>query len=105
MAKTTALLGLAVAGIGLILLLSRPGNALASALESAGLNPDTFTASIIQLDALEAAGYPNGSDIYQKAIDFAYAKALADALEFCGDSDVSWTSVRGYFATCLVLSI
>ena len=102
MAKTTTLLGITAASIGLILLLLKSGNVLANAFDKAGLDPDTYTASAIQNEALVAAGFPVGSPLYEQAIDYAFDKALEDAIEFCGDTSVSWTALRGYFATCMV---
>jgi len=56
------------------------------------LFPGGFSASVRQLDALEAAGYLQGSKVYEEAIDIAYKKAA----EGCTGS-VSWSSSRGYF--------
>jgi len=56
------------------------------------LFPGGFTASVSQLDALVAAGYPQGSKVYQEALDIAYNKAK----EGC-TGVVSWSSAQGYY--------
>ena len=56
------------------------------------LFPGGFTASVSQLDALEAAGYPLGSKVYEEALDIAYDRAA----EGC-TGVVSWSISRGYF--------
>jgi len=56
------------------------------------LFPGGFTASVSQLDALVAAGYPQGGKVYEEALNIAYDTAA----EGCTGL-VSWSSARGYF--------
>lgn len=62
----------------------------ASILEE--LFPGGFTASVSQIDTLVAAGYPQGSKVYEEALNIAYDAAA----EGC-TGIVSWSSSRGYF--------
>jgi len=56
------------------------------------LFPGGFTASVSQIDTLVAAGYPQGSKVYEEALNIAYDLAA----EGCTGL-VSWSSSRGYF--------
>ncbi len=56
------------------------------------LFPGGFTASVSQIDILVAAGYPQGSKVYEEALNIAYDAAA----EGC-TGVVSWSSDRGYF--------
>ena len=56
------------------------------------LFPGGFSASVSQIDALVAAGYPQGSKVYQEALDIAYNNAA----EGC-TGVVSWSSALGYY--------
>ena len=56
------------------------------------LFPGGFTASVSQIDTLVAAGYPQGSKVYEEALNIAYDTAA----EGC-TGIVSWSSSRGYF--------
>jgi len=62
----------------------------ASVLEE--LFPGGFTASVSQIDTLVAAGYPQGSKVYEEALNIAYDAAA----EGCTVA-VSWSSSLGYF--------
>jgi len=56
------------------------------------LFPGGFTASVSHLDTLVAAGYPQGSKVYQEALDIAYDNAAAGCTGV-----VSWSVALGYY--------
>ena len=93
--KGSAILGIVLIGAGAIYLLTRGGEREKENTQSIlkQLFPAGFTASGVQLDALIAAGYPQGSDIYQEAVDIAYASVARRC------PAVGWSSALGYYCT------
>ncbi len=89
--KTGVIVGIGVIGVGLYFALRGRGKESTRAILE-DLFPGGFTASANQLDALVSAGYPQGSKIYNEAVDIAYE----DVAELCTGT-VSWSSELGYF--------
>ena len=85
---------IAIALVGLAVVMVAKKTGAAPAFMPISL-PTNFTATLSQLQQLEAAGYAPDSTAYKAAVDESYARVAATLLP---NQVVAWSSARGYYA-------